>query len=1056
MTGAVIGALRANLSMNSAQFRRGASEAQQSLNRLRNQFRLVAAGGVALGTALTASVVSGLRDIDRQAKAARTIDGTTGALRALELAASDVGVGTGAVLTTVQKLTRELATAAREGGPAADALAALGLTAAELQAVDADERIAMIADRIKELGLTAGQTQDVLRDFGVRNAELSLLVLEGGDAIRAARNEVREFGLELDQAGVAKVEAVNDSMSRLSFGFEAFRNQLAISVAPALLDLSEGFVGSLREGGFLNAMISGLGANIGVLVSIAGTAVVVFGVRYVAAFVGMRIAATGVTISLVQMRAALASTGVGLLVVGVGILVAKLTGLDGAARGVQMAIDSATLAMADDIRQVQLLTAAMAPGTRMTLEAAQAKLQQAQATLANVDAARADNVELLKSTAAYRDVAGQVADATARLENFSAAIAANQFGENIARDTQLLELMEADLARALALQAELVNGAGGVTPEYQAAAAEIARVKAAIAEAKDGVVSFNGEIIVGIGLGSRLHDTMGRIDFSQSVRGAQQLAKELEVSLSRAMQIMGLVGAAAQAQSATVVFDPRDPRFDAEAAATAERLARIREQIEAIQSETSAATLIKPRLDEAAISADKAANAVGGIGSSATSTADALSGPLMSGIDGVSQAFGDFAARGFKDFKGFADQVKGTFRQLIASLIATAAKNQILISLGLGGGAGGGGLLGTGLSLLGGGGGGLGGIGGAIAGAGGLAGLGTAALGGASFLASGVSAGFAAGGIGGAISGGTAALGTALSGATLGIGGAAAAIGAAIPVIGAVVIGAKLLSSIFGKKKRKPIISAKDFKSIQTGLALTNQSLQGTAGETKTFATKVLGNFSGIFRGVLKGVGGLSESIRRSLSSKQLQRNARDLKRLAGGAKEFTELTQGYFENFFSATEKRALAIEGITETFDKFGLEMPKTTAGFRELVEGFDLTTKQGRRAYVALLKVSDAFAAVYGTAQSASAALSDFYGGNIFTSLVEQRLAQAAINRGENVSFLQSGGGVVNPNELVRLTATGNGTDPAVDSSRSLRDLVRYFQRWEIDGLPPERAT
>ncbi len=1032
MTGAVIGALRANLSMNSAQFRRGSSEAQQSLNRLRNQFRLVAAGGVALGTALTASVVSGLRDVDRQAKAARTIDGTTGALRALELAAGDAGVNTSVVLSTVQKLTRELATAAREGGPAAEALDLLGLSARELQAVDADERIAKIADRVKELGLTAGQTQDVLRDLGVRSAELSLFVIDGGDAIRAARNEIREFGLELDAAGVKTVEAANDSMSRLGLGFEAFRNQLAISVAPALLDVSNGFVASLREGGLLNTMISGLGANIGTLVSIAGTGVVVFGVRYVAAFAGMRIAATGVTFSLVQMRAALASTGIGVLVIGAGILAAKLTGLDGAARSTQMAIDSATLAMADEIRQVQLLTVAMAPGTRMSLEAAQAKLQQAEATLANVDATREDNIALFKSTAAYRDVAQQVADATARLENFQASVAANQFGENVARDTQLLELMEADLARALALQAELVNGAGGITPEYEAAAAEVERVRIAIAAAKDDIVSFGGETITAVELGGRLHDTVGGISFSQSVLGAQQLAKELEISLSRAMQIMGLVGEAAQAQSATVVFDPRDPRFDPQAAASAARLARIREQIETIQSETAAATTIKPRLDDAATAAEKAADAVGGIGRSATRTADALSGPLTSGIDGVSQAFGDFTARGFKDFKGFVDQVKGSFKQLIASLIATAAKNRIMISLGLGGaGAVGGGAAGGLGSLLGLGGGSAGGLG-ALLGLGG---------GGATASTGAATAGLSLGGIGGAVVAAApwlavgAAVNKALFGSEFGIVG-------------------KLFGGLFGKKK--PIISKKDLKAIQAGLALTNQSLGSTADASKSFARKLMGSFSGLFRGVLNGVTGLSENIRRSFAGKDLQRAARDLKKLAGGAKAFTDLTQGYFENFFSATEKRALVIEDITETFDKLGLEVPQTAAGFRELVEGFDLTTKQGRKAYVELLKVSDAFAAVYGTAQAATQALAGFYGGNIFTTLVEQRLAQAAINRGANVSFLQSGGGVVSPNDLVRLTETGNGVDPVMDSSRSLRDLVRYFQRWDIDGLPQERAT
>ena len=61
-----------------------------------------------------------------------------------------------------------------------------------------------------------------------------------------------------------------------------------------------------------------------------------------------------------------------------------------------------------------------------------------------------------------------------------------------------------------------------------------------------------------------------------------------------------------------------------------------------------------------------------------TAKADALIG----GIDGVSQAFGDFIATGLRDFKGFAESVLASFQRLIAEMIATAARNKILLALG--------------------------------------------------------------------------------------------------------------------------------------------------------------------------------------------------------------------------------------------------------------------------------------------------------------------------------------------------------------------------------------
>ena len=62
-----------------------------------------------------------------------------------------------------------------------------------------------------------------------------------------------------------------------------------------------------------------------------------------------------------------------------------------------------------------------------------------------------------------------------------------------------------------------------------------------------------------------------------------------------------------------------------------------------------------------------------------------LDQPLINAIDGVSNAFGDFVARGLKDFKGFVQQILGSFTSMISQMIATAARNKIMLSMGIGG-----------------------------------------------------------------------------------------------------------------------------------------------------------------------------------------------------------------------------------------------------------------------------------------------------------------------------------------------------------------------------------
>ena len=63
---------------------------------------------------------------------------------------------------------------------------------------------------------------------------------------------------------------------------------------------------------------------------------------------------------------------------------------------------------------------------------------------------------------------------------------------------------------------------------------------------------------------------------------------------------------------------------------------------------------------------------------------------LKTTIDGISNAWAEWVVRGFDDFKSFTKSVLDSFKRLLVQMIATAAKNRIMLSLGIGGGIGGG------------------------------------------------------------------------------------------------------------------------------------------------------------------------------------------------------------------------------------------------------------------------------------------------------------------------------------------------------------------------------
>jgi hypothetical protein len=326
MAQSVIGALRVNLGLDSAQFESGARRVRNPLNEMRRQFAVVAAAAAAFGAAISAAARRGAEDIDRTAKAARRLDASVTGFRALELVADEAGVSVESLANDIQSLNREIANIGTSGN-ALRALNRLGIAASDLAGLDADEKLARIADRVKELGLSAGQATAVLRDLGIRNREMALLVLQGGDALRRGRKDIEEYGLALSDVDASKIEQANDQIGRLGLVGRYAAQQIALQLTPALGQMAQAITDSLREGGALRAVIDALTSNIQRMASILAVAVAGFGVRFVAALVAAKLATMTLSGALLFLRGAMIRTGIGVLIVGAGELVYQFTRL---------------------------------------------------------------------------------------------------------------------------------------------------------------------------------------------------------------------------------------------------------------------------------------------------------------------------------------------------------------------------------------------------------------------------------------------------------------------------------------------------------------------------------------------------------------------------------------------------------------------------------------------------------------------------------------------------------------------------------------------------------
>lgn len=100
-------------------------------------------------------------------------------------------------------------------------------------------------------------------------------------------------------------------------------------------------------------------------------------------------------------------------------------------------------------------------------------------------------------------------------------------------------------------------------------------------------------------------------------------------------------------------------------------------------------------------------------------------------------------------------------------------------------------------------------------------------------------------------------------------------------------------------------------------------------------------------------------------------RVAQSLIELMGGIEEFSSATSDYFAAFYSESEQMAYMQKVINEQFKSLGVNLPKSRDGFKDLVDGLDLTTQSGQAMFAALMKLVPMMDEFYDAAEDAAAA-------------------------------------------------------------------------------------
>jgi hypothetical protein len=253
MAGSVIGALRVNLGLDSAQFVKGAKQAETTLQKMSLKM-------VAVGAAITAAVGGAVIEFakltretinvaDEISKAAVKIGISTEELSRLRYAADLSGLSFEQLQKGLLILNRNMAGIGGESKKVAEAFARMGI-----ETRNADGTLKSSTQVLKEMADVFAQMPDgaeksalAMAVLGKSGADMIPLLNGGAAELAKLTEEADRFGIVIDTETGRKAEEFNDNLSRLQGSFAALGTRLAAELLPHLVDFTNWLIKNQGE-----------------------------------------------------------------------------------------------------------------------------------------------------------------------------------------------------------------------------------------------------------------------------------------------------------------------------------------------------------------------------------------------------------------------------------------------------------------------------------------------------------------------------------------------------------------------------------------------------------------------------------------------------------------------------------------------------------------------------------------------------------------------------------------------------------------------------------------
>lgn len=270
MANAVIGALRVNLGLDSAQFQSGLKSTGSELQKFAKVAAVGFAAVAAAGAAAFGAVVSASQRADDHWKKSQTFGVPIEELGRLAHAAEMSGASMEEVGKAMQRASRAVNDSmngiSNAGTRAFDQIG-VALKNTDGTARGAEEILGDVAERFASMPDGAQKTALAIEMFGRSGANLIPMLNAGRDGLQGMGDEAERLGLVFDERTGRMAERFNDNLSRMAKATTGLINALGAMLLPVAVAVTDAFVAMQIPADEMIGILGNVARTIGVAVS---------------------------------------------------------------------------------------------------------------------------------------------------------------------------------------------------------------------------------------------------------------------------------------------------------------------------------------------------------------------------------------------------------------------------------------------------------------------------------------------------------------------------------------------------------------------------------------------------------------------------------------------------------------------------------------------------------------------------------------------------------------------------------------------------------------------